>query len=60
MPELALLLLLPLAGAVTFAFLGASARAPEANATFSGLTALAAGVLAYRVLVDTISSTSTR
>ncbi len=52
MPELALLLLLPLAGAVTFAFLGASARAPEANAAFSGFTALAAVVLAIRVLAE--------
>ncbi len=52
MPELAVLLLLPLAGAVTFAFLGASARAPEANAAFSGFTALAAVVLAIRVLAD--------
>jgi hydrogenase-4 component F len=52
MPELAVLLLVPLAGAVTFAFLGAAARAPEANAAFSGLTALAAVVLAIRVLAD--------
>lgn len=52
MPELALLLLLPLAAAATFAFLGASARAPEANAVCSGLTALAAWVLAYRVVTD--------
>lgn len=52
MPELALLLLLPLTGAATFAFLGASARAPEANAAFSGFTALAAIVLAIRVLAE--------
>jgi hydrogenase-4 component F len=52
MPELALLLLLPLVGAATFAFLGASARAPEANAAFSGATALAAVVLAIRVLAE--------
>lgn len=52
MPELALLLLVPLVGAAIFAFLGASARAPEANAVFSGLTALAAWTLAYRVLAD--------
>jgi hydrogenase-4 component F len=52
MPELALLLLTPLAGAAIFAFLGASARAPEANAVLSGFTALAAVVLAIRVLAD--------
>jgi len=51
-PELVLLLLLPLGGAVWLAIRGAAPRAPEVNAGFSAATLLAACVLVVRVMAD--------
>jgi hydrogenase-4 component F len=50
MPELMLLLGIPLLGAIGMAWLGAARRAPEANVMLCGVTLLAAGAMALRVL----------
>ena len=51
-PEVALLLAMPLLGGITLALLGHRARAAELNVAFSTLSFLAAAALVARIVAD--------